>query len=135
MVWILLLTFQEYPPYIFLQALLRKLWKIGKKRKGKRQNEENMNPISIIGWIALSVTIIYTCFGLPSQIHRNYEKKSTQGISLFMIIMLLFTFSSWIIYGFAKNPKDWYIITSNIPGAICISAILYQFWIYRKTSK
>jgi uncharacterized protein with PQ loop repeat len=87
--------------------------------------------VDIVGMAAFFITVIYTCIGLPIQVRRNYINKSTTGISLFMIVVLFFTFSSWIAYGLAKAPKDWYIIASNIPGAGWVFVILFQFWIYR----
>ncbi len=85
----------------------------------------------VIGWIAFSITVVYTCIGLPIQVRKNYVKKSTAGLSFFMMVVLFFTFSIWITYGLVKSPKDWYIIGSNIPGMGCVSIILCQFWIYR----
>jgi uncharacterized protein with PQ loop repeat len=76
--------------------------------------------------------MIYTCLGLPVQIRKNHLQKSVAGLSLFMSAILFFTFSSWVAYAFMKNPKDWYVVSSNLPGVVCITVILYQFFIYRK---
>lgn len=94
-----------------------------------------MNIVDIWGWIALVITIIYTCFGLPVQIHKNYTTKSTEGLSLFLMIVLLFTFSSWVVYAAVKEPHDWYVISSNAPGAVCVLIILAQFALYKRPSK
>lgn len=88
-----------------------------------------MQTADFVGWAAFLITVIYTCVGLPIQARRNYINKSTGGISLFMMVVLFFTFSVWIVYGLVR--KDWYIIGSNIPGMVCIFVILCQFWIYR----
>ena len=90
-----------------------------------------METADIVGSIAFLVTVIYTCLGLPIQVRRNYLNKSTAGISLFMMVMLFFAFSSWVAYGWIKSPHDWYIIGSNVPGVCWVSVILCQFWIYR----
>jgi len=87
--------------------------------------------VDIVGTAAFLITVTYTCIGLPIQVRKNYLNKSMGGISLFMMVVLFFTFSSWIIYGFVKFPRDWYIIGSNIPGAACVFVILCQFWAYR----
>jgi uncharacterized protein with PQ loop repeat len=86
---------------------------------------------NVLGWAALIVTIIYTCVGLPVQIHKNHSTKSTAGLSLFMVIMLLCTFAVWLAYGLSSRPRNWFIVGSNFPGAIFILIILWQFWIYR----
>ncbi|HET6347153.1 MAG TPA: SemiSWEET family transporter [Myxococcota bacterium] len=90
-----------------------------------------MSLVDTIGTIALVITVIYTCFGLPVQIRKNYQDKSVAGLSLFLMIMLLFTFSSWVAYGWVKEQKDWYVIASNAPGALCVAIILVQFKLYR----
>jgi uncharacterized protein with PQ loop repeat len=90
-----------------------------------------METKDILGWTAFLITMVYTCLGLPVQIKKNYEQRSVAGLSLFMSVVLFFTFSSWTMYAFVKSPKDWYVFGSNLPGVICILVILYQFFIYR----
>ena len=93
-----------------------------------------MNLVDTIGCTALIITLTYTCLGLPAQIRKNYVNKSTAGLSLFMTIMLLLTFSSWVTYALVKSPQDWYIAGSNFPGAICVVIVLCQFRLYRAHS-
>lgn len=88
--------------------------------------------VDIIGTIACVITTIYTSLGLPVQIYKNHQGKSTEGLSLSMMIMSFCTFSSWVAYGFIKAKPDWYVIISNAPGSICIALILLQFRLYRK---
>jgi uncharacterized protein with PQ loop repeat len=86
----------------------------------------------IIGFVAFLITVTYTCFGLPAQIRKNYVNKSTAGIPLVTMVLLFFTFSSWVVYGLIKPEKDWYIVGSNFPGAVFVAVMLCQFWIYRR---
>ena len=90
-----------------------------------------MEVVDIVGLLALIITIIYTGFGLPVQIHKNYKAKSTKGLSLSMMILLFLTFSTWVVYGIVKMPMDWYIIISNSIGAVSGMIIISQFWAYR----
>jgi len=90
-----------------------------------------MQSEQIVGWLAFGVTLIYTVLGLPLQIQKNRRNRSTAGLSLFMSVLLLCTFSVWVVYGMVKHPHDWYIVASNFPGALCVSVLLYQFWKYR----
>ncbi len=85
--------------------------------------------VSDVGFAAFLITTSYTVLGLPAQIRRNCLKKSMEGQSIFMSVLLFFTFLSWVIYGVMK--EDWYILGSNSPGALCIAFVLVQFWIYR----
>jgi len=87
--------------------------------------------VDIVGWLALIVTLIYTCLGLPVQIYKNYKRKSTEGVSLFLIFFCGCTFLLWSIYALIKDPKDWYIFGSNFPGFIFTTGLLSQFWFYR----
>ena len=92
-----------------------------------------MKLIDVVGWIAFLITLIYTSLGLPDQIRKNHKNRSTQGLSLPLYVMLLFTFSIWVVYGSLKSPPDWYIVGSNFPGALCVIIILYQFRIYHRS--
>jgi uncharacterized protein with PQ loop repeat len=86
----------------------------------------------VLGVVALIITMVYTFFGLPAQIVNNFKKKSTAGLSLFLMIMLTMTFSIWTLYSYIKEPPDWYVFSSNFPGIIFGLVIIYQFWLYRK---
>ncbi|MDB5194139.1 MAG: hypothetical protein JWN50_153 [Parcubacteria group bacterium] len=85
--------------------------------------------VEVIGTIATIITLLYTVLGLPAQIRKNKQRGSVEGISLFMCIMLLLTFSSWVVYAVFK--KDYYILISNLPGAICALVILFQLRLYK----
>ncbi|OGJ85696.1 MAG: hypothetical protein A2268_16990 [Candidatus Raymondbacteria bacterium RifOxyA12_full_50_37] len=86
----------------------------------------------IIGMCAMIITIIYSCFGLPVQYIKNYKRKSTDGVSLVFVLSCTLTMLMWCLYAWTKTPKDWFILGSNIPGFVFASALLTQFWIYRK---
>jgi uncharacterized protein with PQ loop repeat len=94
-----------------------------------------MQLVDIVGSIALVVTVLYTGFGLPLQISKNYHAKSTKSLSLSMMILLILTSSSWVLYGFVRSPEDWYIIFPNSLGFLSGIIILYQFWLYRSKSQ
>jgi uncharacterized protein with PQ loop repeat len=91
-----------------------------------------MHGAELIGWLAFSITVVYTCVGLPTQIRRNYLTRSTSGLSLFMVVVLTLTFLVWLAYGLALTPRNWFIIGSNLPGAAFVMVILAQFWLYRR---
>lgn len=90
-----------------------------------------MNAVDTVGTIACAITTIYTCLGLPVQVHKNYTQKSMAGLSLPMMIMSFCTFSIWVLYGGIKPVPDWYVIISNGPGVLFIGMILVQFFLYR----
>lgn len=85
-----------------------------------------------VGVIAFLVTVAYTCWGLPLQIHDYYVSKSTGKLSPIMVALMFFTFSSWVVYGLTKIEKDLYIVGSNLPGAVFALVIFFQVWYYRR---
>ena len=89
--------------------------------------------IDILGWIACIITIIYTAFGLPVQIKKNYSIGSTEGLSLFLFCFLFLTFTSWVIYGFCK--PDWFIVVPNGLGAVFAFVIVVQIIYYNSRNK
>ena len=91
-----------------------------------------MNMVDTIGLSAAIITTVYTSFGLPVQVYKNFQNKSVEAFSLVMTLMMLLTFTSWVVYGFVKPTPDWYVIVSNTPGALCAAIILVQFALYRK---
>jgi uncharacterized protein with PQ loop repeat len=86
--------------------------------------------INILGTIATASSLVYSAFGLPFQIRGVYKAKSTAGLSLFMISTLFVMTVSWLSYGLSE--MNWYLIASNIPGLICATIILIQFYLYRR---
>ncbi len=91
-----------------------------------------MNTIEILGWFALVVSVVYTAFGLPVQIIKNYKNHSIEGLSFWMFFMMFVTYLSWVLYAFAHTPPDWFIIIPNSIGMLGDIVIMAQFYIYRK---
>ncbi len=93
-----------------------------------------MLTVDILGWLAMLSSILYLCFGLPLQIVKNYQNKSTQGLSLMLVIFCSITLVMWSIYAWVKTPVDWYILGANLPGFFFSVILLFQFWLYRNGS-
>jgi len=93
----------------------------------------NTNTIEILGWFALIVSVIYTSFGLPVQIVKNYKNKSTEGLSFWMFFLMFVTYLSWVLYAFAHTPPDWFIIVPNSIGMAGDIFIMLQFIIYKES--
>ncbi len=91
-----------------------------------------MNTIEMLGWFALVVSVIFTAFGLPVQIVKNFKNKSTKGLSLWMFAMMFVTYLSWVLYAFAHTPPDWFIIVPNSIGMAGDIFIMLQFLIYKE---
>ncbi len=80
----------------------------------------------------MMASIVYLCFGLPAQILKNYKRKTTEGLSIVLVLLCACTLVLWSSYAWAKDPRDWYILGSNVPGLIFALVLLSQFWLYRK---
>lgn len=91
-----------------------------------------MESVKIIGWLATIFTLSYTCLGLPVQILDNHKRKSTEGLSLFMICFMALTMLFWTLYGCLLNPRDWCIIVGNGPGFFFCLVVIWQFAAYRR---
>lgn len=92
-----------------------------------------MDYILILGWIASVITVIYTAIGLPTQIVKNFKIRSGEGLSLFLFIILLLTFISWVVYGLAIF--NWFIIIPNGFGGICSMILTIQIIYYKTKNK
>ncbi len=90
-----------------------------------------MEASHILGFVASATTIVYSCCGLPAQIVKNHKSRSTGGLSLFMMTFVFLTLFTWMIYAVVKEPKDWFIFVSNMPGAVFSLLILGQFLLYK----
>jgi len=85
----------------------------------------------ILGWMAMLSSILYLCFGLPMQIIKNHRQKSTQGLSLFLIVFCAITLVMWSLYAWNRTPVDWYILGANLPVFFFSLILIFQFWLYR----
>ncbi|OGS36971.1 MAG: hypothetical protein A2293_01995 [Elusimicrobia bacterium RIFOXYB2_FULL_49_7] len=87
---------------------------------------------TVLGTLAMTVSIIYLCFGLPLQIIKNFKRKSTEGFSFIFALFFSFSIGLWVLYAWTKTPREYYILISNLPGFILSLVLLFQFWLYRK---
>jgi uncharacterized protein with PQ loop repeat len=87
-----------------------------------------------IGEITLSIsTIIYIIWFLP-QIWENFQRKSTEGLSLWMHGLLLLGYTIDLMYGFGRHMQ-WQYRLVTIVGLICLLIQHFQFARYNLKSK
>ena len=89
--------------------------------------------------LSLSSSTLYILLRIP-QIHKNYKRKSASGLSIYMILLVLFGNIFNVIsifsdpYLFKIYSHDTYLIGSI--GTIIMDLFLVcQFWIYRKVNR
>ena len=87
-----------------------------------------------VGEITLSIsTVVYIIWFLP-QIWENYQRKSTEGLSLWMHGLLLLGYTIDLMYGFGRHMQ-WQYRLVTIVGLICLLIQHVQFARYDLKSK
>jgi len=86
------------------------------------------NTSQILGVLAALVSLSVVIFGLTSQIVKNHKRKTCEGLSMNLMWVTLLAYSTWAVYGFSK--PDWYLVASQLPGAIAVLVIICQYLKY-----
>ncbi len=84
----------------------------------------------IIALLTTILSILVKVVGFPDQIRKNFQRKSTEGVSTSFYILSFLVYVLWTIHGFFE--KDWVVILGQGLGIITTGAIVYQIIIYRK---
>jgi MtN3 and saliva related transmembrane protein len=81
-----------------------------------------------------SVALVTSIIGLFPQVYKSYQTKSTDDISMIMLINYLVCSLAWIVHGVYTDSK--FVIYSNIIGSILSGISIAQKTIYdRKNSR
>jgi len=83
---------------------------------------------SILGVLAMMVSLSVVFFGLTTQAWKNYRRKTCEGLSLTLMLITLLAYTTWSAYGISK--PDWFLVSSQIPGAILALIIVCQCLFY-----
>ena len=86
--------------------------------------------MSVIKIITVVLSLIVTGLGLTSQVRKNYQRKSMEGLSFFYFSILAISYTFWSIYGFVQN--DLVLIIPMTLGAIMSWVVVGQFLIFKK---
>ena len=90
---------------------------------------ETITFAGIIGLLILVVGILVKLIGLPDQIRKNYNRKSTEGLSTTFMILSLISYSLWTIHGILQ--KDIVLTIGQGLGIFTTGIIILQIIIYR----
>lgn len=82
-----------------------------------------------IGEITLSISSVIYCIWFIPQIWENFQRKSTDGLSLWMHGLLLLGYSADLLYGFGREMQ-WQYRTVTIVGLIFLCIQHVQFGKY-----
>lgn len=90
----------------------------------------NFDIAIFVGFATVIVGVIVKVIGFPDQIRKNFQRKSTKGLSTTFIALSFLAYVLWTIHGFLR--KDSVLIIGQGIGIITTGVILYQIWLYRK---
>jgi len=84
----------------------------------------------IIGLLTLIIGILVKVIGLPDQIRKNYNRKSTEGLSTAFMALAFISYFLWTLHGIMR--KDIVLIVGQGLGILTTGIIIWQILIYRK---
>ena len=84
---------------------------------------------AIVGFTTVALGILVKLVGFPDQIRRNYQNKSTKGLSTAFFILSFLAYVSWTLHGILIHDKV--VIIGQGLGIVTTGAILWQIYIYR----
>lgn len=93
----------------------------------------DINIATVIGTLTLIMGILVKVIGFPAQIKKNYDRKSTEGLSELMIVLTFVAYVLWTVHGIIKN--DMVLIYGQGVGIITTGIILWQIFKYKKRAK
>jgi len=82
----------------------------------------------LIRWSTFLATISLVIFGYTDQLRLIFTHQSTQGLSLAMMFLSFWTWSSYASYGFLQ--KDRKMFWPNMVGVVVVGLILISFVLY-----
>lgn len=86
--------------------------------------------IPIVGVIVAVLSAASKVIGQPDQIRKNWQRKSTEGLSLALYTFSFVTYFFWAIYGALR--EDWVVFLAHgTLGCIVTGIVLWQFFVYR----
>jgi hypothetical protein len=97
------------------------------------QAVQNLN--HIFGATGMICALIITAVGLPRQIMINYLRKSTEGISMVVVIFAFGSYTSFTLYGLTKPFVDWFLVIGYSMGSIFGLLLLAQAWWYGRSAQ
>ena len=87
---------------------------------------------AIIAVLTIIFGIVVKVIGFPDQIKKNYNRKSTKGLSTTFIVLSFTAYALWTMHGIIRD--DPVLIIGQGLGIITTGVILYQIWAYRRNS-
>jgi len=91
---------------------------------------ETITLAGVIGVLTTIMGVIVKVIGLPDQIRKNYQRRSTEGLSTTFMFMTFVAYALWTLHGVMR--RDPVLIIGQGLGIVTSGIILWQIFIYRK---
>jgi uncharacterized protein with PQ loop repeat len=85
----------------------------------------------VVGILTLVIGILVKVIGLPDQIKKNYDRKSTEGLSTWFMILSCISYSLWTLHGILQ--KDMVLVLGQGLGILTTGIIIWQIFLYKKS--
>jgi len=85
--------------------------------------------MTVLGITTTTLSLVVTGLGLTSQVRKNNQRKSVEGLSFFYFFILAVSYSFWVAYGFFLQYVV--IIIPMSVGAVMSWIVTSQFYFYR----
>lgn len=79
--------------------------------------------------VTVILSLIVTGLGLTSQAHKNFKRKSVEGLSFFYFLILAISYSFWSLYG--ALLRDPVLIIPMTLGCLVSWFLVIQFYLYK----
>ena len=86
--------------------------------------------MTFIKILTVVLSLMVTGLGLSSQVRKNFQRKSVEGLSFFYFFLLAVSYSFWSFYGFSQ--RDFVLIVPMTLGMIVSWIVVIQFYFYKK---
>ena len=86
------------------------------------------NMIEIVRWSTFTSTMLMAIFGYSDQLRLIFKSHSTDGLSFVMVLLALFSWTSYMLYGWLVKDKK--MFWANLLGTVFILIILLAFIVF-----
>lgn len=86
--------------------------------------------VNLLKIVTVVLSLVVTGLGLTAQVRKNFERRSTEGLSIFYFCILAVSYSFWTVYGVAQG--DIVLIIPMAVGAVVSWVLVAQFYFLRK---
>lgn len=86
--------------------------------------------IVIVGILTVLLSLLTKVVGFPDQIRKNYNRRSTEGVSTVFFFISFLSYVLWTLHGILQGDPVVYL--GQGLGVITTGIILWQVYLYRK---